>query len=193
MIIKQLGYTSGDTLLHGSPSGAVQIVAIWIGITACLIWPQKRSLVIIGLVSIPLAGCIMLLVLPLQGWPIIIAAWLGSCISSIFSLTMSLNASNIRGNTKRSVVNTMYFVGYCSGCIGFPQLWTTETAPRYTAGLIVSVVDWVLLILLMAYYWYHGWSENKRRDELEKESAVTVYEAGADATDKQDLTFRYSL
>ncbi|KAH6882355.1 membrane transporter [Alternaria rosae] len=193
LIIKQLGYTSGDTLLHGSPSGAIQIVAIWIGITACLIWPQKRSLVIIGLVSIPLAGCIMLLVLPLQGWPIIIAAWLGSCISSIFSLTMSLNASNIRGNTKRSVVNTMYFVGYCSGCIGFPQLWTTDTAPRYTAGLIVSVVDWVLLILLMAYYWYHGWSENKRRDKLEKESTVTVYEAGADVTDKQDLTFRYSL
>jgi hypothetical protein len=54
-------------------------------------------------------------------------------------------------------------------------------------------VDWVLLILLMAYYWYHGWSENKRRDELEKESTVTVYEAGADVTDKQDLTFRYSL
>jgi hypothetical protein len=77
LIIKQLGYTSGNTLLHGSPSGAVQIVAIWIGIIACLIWPQKRSLVIIGLVSIPLAGCIMLLVLPLHGWPIIIGAWLG--------------------------------------------------------------------------------------------------------------------
>jgi hypothetical protein len=59
--------------------------------------------------------------------------------------------------------------------------------------LIVSVVDWVLLIVLMAYYWYHGWTENKRRDELEKESTVTVYEAGADVTDKQDLTFRYSL
>ncbi|KAI2486836.1 Major facilitator superfamily transporter [Pyrenophora tritici-repentis] len=193
LIIKQLGYTSGETLLHGSPSGAVQIVAIWIGIIACLIWPQKRSFIIIGLVAIPLTGCIMLLALPLHGWPIIIAAWLGSCISSIFSLTMSLNASNIRGNTKRLVVNTVYFIGYCSGCIGFPQLWTTETAPRYTAGLVVSVADWAILIVLMGYYWYHGWSENKRRDELEKESAVTVYEPGADVTDKQDLTFRYSL
>ncbi|PVH70980.1 membrane transporter [Cadophora sp. DSE1049] len=193
LIIKQLGYTSGDTLLHGTPSGAVQIGAIWIGVIACLIWPQKRSVIIIGLVAIPLTGCIMLLVLPLLGWPIIIGAWLGSCISSIFSLTMSLNASNVRGNTKRSIVNTAYFIGYCAGCIGFPQLWTTETAPRYTAGLIVSVVDWGLLILLMAYYWYHGWSENKRRDKLESESIVTVYESGADVTDKQDLTFRYSL
>ncbi|CAA9956601.1 Major facilitator superfamily transporter [Pyrenophora teres f. maculata] len=120
-IITQLGYTSGETLLHGSPSSAVQIVAIWIGIIACLIWLQKRSLIIIGLVAIPLTGYIMLLALPLRGWPIIIAAWLRSCISSIFSLTMSLNASNMRGNTKRSVVNTAYFIGYCSGCIGFPQ------------------------------------------------------------------------
>ncbi|CZT49580.1 related to permease of the major facilitator superfamily [Rhynchosporium secalis] len=188
-----LGYTSGETLLHGCPSGAVQICAIWIGIIATFIWPQRRSLIIMFLVAIPLAGCIMLLVLPLKGWPIIIGAWLGSCISSIFSLTMSLNASNIRGNTKRSVVNTAYFIGYCSGCIAFPQLWTTETAPRYTAGLVVSVVDWAILILLMGCYWLHGWSENKRRDQLESESTVALFEAGADITDKQDLTFRYSL
>ncbi|EFQ88421.1 hypothetical protein PTT_15706 [Pyrenophora teres f. teres 0-1] len=169
------------------------LIITQLGIIACLIWLQKRSLIVIGLVAIPLTGCIMLLVLPLRGWPIIIAAWLGSCISSIFSLTMSLNASNMRGNTKRSVVNTVYFIGYCSGCTGFPQLWTTETAPGYTAGLVVSVADWAILIVLMGYYWYHGWSENKRRDELEKESAVTLYEPGADVTDKQDLTFRYSL
>lgn len=59
--------------------------------------------------------------------------------------------------------------------------------------LVVSVVDWVLLILLMAYYWYHGWSENKKRDELQRTSTVAVYESGTDVTDKQDLTFRYSL
>jgi len=133
----------------------------------------------------------MLLVLPLRGYPIIVGAWLGSCISSVFSLTMSLNASNIRGNTKRSVVNTAYFIGYCVGLIAFSQLWTTQTAPRYTAGLIVSVVDWAILVLLMGYYWYNGWSENGRRDKLG--SAIIVYEPGADVTDKQDLTFRYSL
>ena len=103
---------------------------------------------------------------------------------------MSLNASNICGNTKRSVVNTTYFISYCASCIGFPQLWTTETAPRYTDGLIVSVADWAILILLMAYYCYHGWSENKRRDRLENVSNVTVYEPGAQVTDEQDLTLR---
>lgn len=179
-------------MLYGSPSGAVQLFAIWLGIAGCLLFPNRRCLVVIALVSIPLAGCIMLLALPLKGWPIIIGAWLGSCISSVFSLTMSLNASNVRGNTKRSIVNTLYFIGYCAGAIAFPQLWSTKTAPRYLAGLIVSVVSWVVLIALMLYYWWNGSSENNRRDRLEHETSLLHYEPGADVTDKQDLTFRYS-
>lgn len=105
---------------------------------------------------------------------------------------MSLNASNVRGNTKKSVVNTLYFIGYCTGCIAFPQLWNTKTAPRYLAGLAVSIASWGVLVLLMGYYWVNGERENKRRDALEAETAVERFEEGADVTDKQDLTFRYS-
>lgn len=191
LMIKRLGYTSGEALLYGCPSGAVQIVAIWLGIVGCLFFPNRRCVIIAALVLIPLVGCIMLLALPLKGWPIIIGAWLGSCISSIFSITMSLNASNVRGNTKRSIINTLYFVGYCAGCIGFPQLWSTTTAPRYLAGLAVSVASWGILIFLVLFYWFNGSRENKRRSALD-ESSITTYEAGSDVTDKQDLTFRYS-
>ena len=134
----------------------------------------------------------MLLALPLKGWPIIIGAWLGSCISSIFSLTMSLNASNVRGNTKKSIVNTLYFIGYCAGAIAFPQLWNTKTAPRYLSGLAVSLAAWGILVALMGWYWFAGERENKKRDNLESEGSVSLYEPGADVTDKQDLTFRYS-
>ncbi|CAG8950023.1 hypothetical protein HYFRA_00004357 [Hymenoscyphus fraxineus] len=191
LMIKQLGYTSGEALLYGCPSGAVQIVAIWIGIVACFLFPNRRCVIVVALVLIPLVGCIMLLALPLKGWPIIVGAWLGSCISSIFSITMSLNASNVRGNTKRSIINTLYFVGYCTGCIGFPQLWSTTTAPRYLAGLAVSVASWGILIFLVLFYWFKGSRENQRRDALQ-EGSITTYEAGSDVTDKQDLTFRYS-
>ncbi|KAH8653175.1 membrane transporter [Tricladium varicosporioides] len=192
LMIKQLGYTSGDTLLYGSPSGAVQIVAIWIGVLSCLVFPRKRCLIIIGLITIPVVGNIMLLALPLEGWPIIIGAWLGCCISSIFVLTMSLNASNIKGNTKKSVINTLYFVGYCAGGIAFPQLWTTDAAPRYLNGLICSLVAWGVLFFLMIYYWYDGERENRRRDRLAAEGVEHVYKSGEDITDKQDLSFRYS-
>ncbi|TVY44091.1 putative transporter [Lachnellula occidentalis] len=192
LIIKELGYTSGATLLYGSPSGAVQLVAIWIGIIACQFWPNRRCLITICLIAIPLAGCIMLLVLPERGWPVIVGAWLGCCISSIFSLTMTLNASNVRGNTKKSVINTLYFIGYCAGCIGFPQLWTSDAAPRYLAGVIVSIAAWSVLVFLLLFYWFHASHQNRKRDRLQRESQVALYEPGEDVTDKQDMTFRYS-
>jgi hypothetical protein len=55
-----------------------------------------------------------------------------SVVSDIMSITLSLSASNVKGNTKRAVVNTMYFIGYCAGCVGTPQLWLSIQKPRYT-------------------------------------------------------------
>jgi NADH:ubiquinone oxidoreductase subunit 3 (subunit A) len=71
-------------------------------------------------------------------------------------------------------------------------LWTTATAPRYLAGLIVSVASWGLLVVLMLVYWFIGSHENHRRDQVKSDSTIPEYEPGADVTDKQDLTFRYS-
>lgn len=75
-MIKQLGYTASETLLYNAPSGAVQIAAIWLGVGMCLLFPTKRCLVVVGLILIPIVGCIMLLTLPFSGWPIIIGSWL---------------------------------------------------------------------------------------------------------------------
>ena len=105
---------------------------------------------------------------------------------------MSLNASNVRGNTKKSVVNTLYFIGYCVGGIAFPQLWTTKDSPRYLSGLICSLVAWGILLVLMLAIWFLFSRENKRRERIMSEGYVVPYEAGEDKTDKEDLTFRYT-
>ncbi|KAH0344176.1 NAD(P)-binding protein, partial [Aureobasidium melanogenum] len=44
--------------------------------------------------------------------------WIGvvlcaSCITAPWSILLSLSASNIKGNTKRSVANAVFFIGYC--------------------------------------------------------------------------------
>lgn len=104
---------------------------------------------------------------------------------------MSLNASNIKGNTKKSVANTWFFIGYCVGEIAFIQLWNSHTAPRYLAGLIVSLVAWGVLIILMLAYWFIFSRENKKRELLVVDEDYVPYEAGADVTDKEDLSFRY--
>jgi hypothetical protein len=110
----------------------------------------------------------------------------------VFSITLSLSASNVKVNTNRAVVNTMYFIGYCAGCIAALQLWLSDQKPRYKQGLITDLVAWGLLLITMAYYWYCCDSENKRRDKLEAEGNVVTFEKGADVTDGEDLSFRYN-
>jgi len=107
----------------------------------------------------------------------------------MMAIALSLSASNVRGNTKKAIVNAMYFIGYSVGCIVGPQLWTHK--PRYTSGIILDLVTWGVWIVAVAAYWYICARENKRRESL-PEGHISTYQKGQDVTDKEDLTFRYS-
>lgn len=125
-----------------------------------------------------------------------------SCITSVWSILLSLTASNFKGNTKRAVVNAMFFVGYCAGCVAGPQLWTNK--PRFFEGVVTAIVTWCLLFaLIVAYRWLCA-RDNARRDTAAQagdsenigRSAVILDDAGLperDLTEKQDQEFRYSL
>lgn len=64
-------------MLYTSPSGAVQIVFVWISLAFVYLWPNHRCAIVIGLTIVPLTGIILLFVLPLSaGWGMIIASWL---------------------------------------------------------------------------------------------------------------------
>ena len=194
LIIKNLNYNSLQSLLYVAPSGAVQIAFIWIGLLGCMVFPRNRCLVVILLSIPPLVGNILLLKLSLNaGWGLIVSAWLASCISDVMAITMSLSASNTKGNTKRAVTNTLYFIGYCVGCIGGPQLWKNSEAPRYFEGVVTSIVDWCLFVVCVAAYWVLCSWENKRRDrEAEFTDTDQTQETARDITDKEDRLFRYS-
>lgn len=112
LVIKGIGYDKYQTILYTAPSGAVQILLLWIGVLGCYFFPKNRTLVALVLIIPPLVGNVLLMKLPLNaGWGVIASAWLASCITSVFSILLSLTASNVKGNTKRSVVNAMFFIG----------------------------------------------------------------------------------
>lgn len=143
LVINHLGYTPAQTLLYGSPSGAVQILFIWVGVFACRL-VGKRSLVIILLGIIPIVGASLLFVLPASaGWGIIVASWITSINSSVTVIFMSLLASNIRGNTKKATVNSLFNIGYCVGFIVGPQLWYVAT---WLVFMITEVADTALIV-----------------------------------------------
>jgi MFS family permease len=123
LVIKNLGYTPAQTLLYGSPSGAVQIAFICVGVGLCWILERRAlSIMLIGLV--PLIGSILLFVLPTaNSWGIIVASWLSSINNTASVVFMSMLASNVRGNTKKATINALFNIGYCVGFIVGPQLW----------------------------------------------------------------------
>ncbi|KAK5137358.1 hypothetical protein LTR08_008936 [Meristemomyces frigidus] len=202
LVIKGLGYDKFQTLLYTAPSGAVQILLLWIGVLVCSFLPKNRTLVAMALVIPPLVGNICLMRLTADaGWGMIAASWLASCITAPWSILLSLTASNVKGNTKRSVVNTMFFIGYCAGCIGGPQLWTH--APRYFSGVVTATVTWCLLFSTILGYRMVCSRDNASREAVvdvvagnssshEKILLDTTGAAKNDLTDKQDREFRYS-
>ncbi|KAE8406888.1 MFS general substrate transporter [Aspergillus pseudonomiae] len=194
LIIHYLGYSNFDTMLYTSPSGAIQIIFVWVGIIFCWLWPNRRCAIVIGLCIVPLTGIVLLFALPLSaGWGMIVASWLASVISNVFSILLSLNASNTRGNTKKAIVNALFFVGYAVGAICGPLLWNTEYAPRYRSGLVLALVSWLVFIPSVAVYWLSCIYENKRRSAVQMEVSEHVAEvAGRDMTDKEDKQFRYT-
>ncbi|KAM5376317.1 hypothetical protein ACJZ2D_005539 [Fusarium nematophilum] len=119
-----------------------------------------------------------------------------SCMTATMSILLSLSASNVKGNTKRALVNGMFFIGYCAGCIGSPQLWTN--GPRYREGVITAIVTWCVLFATMIVYRILCTRDNKQRDlagETEHTQEVVLDKNGlpkSDLTDKEDRAFRYS-
>ncbi|KAI0469788.1 major facilitator superfamily transporter [Xylariaceae sp. FL0804] len=200
LVIKSLGYNQFDTMLYTAPSGAVQVLLLWIGVAGCFIFPRNRCAVVLALCIPPLVGNVLLLKLSVSaGWGMIVASWLASCITAVMSILLSLAASNVKGNTKRAIVNAMFFIGYCAGCIGSPQLWTD--GPRYFEGVATAIVTWCLLFIVVIAYWQICRADNKQRDAdpgqpvEQVPGEVMLDEYGApitDVTDKEDVLFRYS-
>jgi hypothetical protein len=205
LVIRNIGYSPFETMLYTAPSGAVQLLSLWIGVLGCWMFPKNRTLVALALIAPPLVGCVLLLKLDVSaGWGLIISAWLASCIMSVVSPLLSLLSSNNKGNTKRAVVNCAFFIGFCAGCIASPQLWTKP--PRYYSGVVTSLVTWCLLFVAILTYRVLCQRENAARDRRQSdgetsgaagvESTVVLDKYGApktELTDKEDLSFRYSV
>ncbi|GMF95109.1 unnamed protein product [Aspergillus oryzae] len=179
LVIESLGYSKLDTMLYTAPSGAVQMALLWIGVALAAILPRQRTLVALMLIIPPLVGTVFLFKLDLSAeWGMIAMSWLG--------------------NTKRAIVNTMFFIGYCAGCIGSPQLWTNR--PRYTEGVITSIVTWCLLFVAVIVYRLLCMQDNKQREAKAGASVDMSGDMleenglhGADMTDKNDPSFRYAF
>lgn len=141
-VINGFGYSKLHTMLVGMPAGTCNTATGWIGALVPRMFPGTRTYTAIGLCFVPLLGAVLLMSLPREGaeWGIVVSTWLGGCSSALLSSSASIIASNVKGNTKKSIVSVAFFIAYCVGCIASPF---KGRAPLYQRLHLEFVVhDW---------------------------------------------------
>ncbi|KAF2165736.1 hypothetical protein M409DRAFT_67092 [Zasmidium cellare ATCC 36951] len=196
LVINGFGFSQLQTMLVGLPGGCVAFCLTWIGALGPLYIRNSRCFFGVLLAAVPMLGSILLLALPARmAWGIVGSTWLAGSSAPPLGQAVGLMASNVKGNTKKSVVAAVFFVFYCVGCIVGPQLWQKQDAPRYTKGCITSVTSWGLLIVSFLLYVVLGRRANRTRDKLTGDTDVSsgAISTDSDSTELQDHAFRYTL
>lgn len=194
-------------MLVGLPTGVINSGTVWIVALVPYFFKNSRVYVGLGLAVVPLIGTILLMTLPAKGaeWGIVVSTWLAGTSASLFCASASILTSNVKGNTKKSVVSAAYFIFFCLGSVVSPQAWTQDDAPRYTKGCILSISSLVCFMITLVVYAVMAKRESCHRDRMAAEGHVEYMvmsgnsgevvgvSLDSDLTDGRDKAFRYTL
>jgi MFS transporter, ACS family, allantoate permease len=193
--IVSFGYTPTQSLLYGTPGGAVEVVALmfcgWLGDRL-----GNRILVsMIGL-STALIGIILIVALPLSNNGGRLAGYyLTQASPTPFVAILSLIATNVAGYTKKTTIAALYLIGYCVGNIIGPQTFRPKDEPRYVPAEITIIVCWsvCMLDLLFMYFWYRKRNAQKAAIRAQSDYVKLENQEWLDLTDKENPEFVYAL
>ncbi|CAG9951297.1 unnamed protein product [Clonostachys rosea f. rosea IK726] len=189
LVINGFGWSKLNTMLVSLPAGVIQIIWIWVVVLGIRYTKIPRSFWGIIATIPPLVGNVGVAALPSSSkWGVVVCTWLATVLSPFMVVILSLIASNIKGNTKKSAASNGYFIFYAAAAIAGPQLWTK--GPRYTDGIITDLVSLGCNIVICVLFWLSGTLENRKRDKL---NISADHPGDADVTDRQDMSFRYTV
>ncbi|VVT51624.1 uncharacterized protein SAPINGB_P003158 [Magnusiomyces paraingens] len=196
IIIKGLGFSTLGTTLLSIPYGA----SIALSILLCvylnnLVSKNGRNtrVLLLALFVLPnIAGTFGLYFLPQhrKGGRLACYYLTGPGYAS-FVLVLSLFSSNFAGHTKRTVANTIMFLGYCIGNLIGPFFYLDSQKPKYPLGIgsmltgtMVSAGTGIILGFYLRYC-------NTKRDKEQGGRTDDLSNAFKDMTDIQNKNFRY--
>ncbi|EIN14733.1 MFS general substrate transporter [Punctularia strigosozonata HHB-11173 SS5] len=94
-------------------------------------------------------------------------------------LAWTLISSNVAGRTKKTIISSGTFLGYCIGNMCGSQIFKTKDAPRYIPGTIgCAICLGAEFLLLLAWRIYYTW-QNRRRDRRALQSGLSREEQEA--------------
>ncbi|KAA8652350.1 allantoate permease family MFS transporter [Aspergillus tanneri] len=194
-LITSFGYTQNESLLYGTPGGAVEVVALLLNGYMGHITNQ-RLLCSLGGLATAIVGMVLIIALPL-GNKIgrLLGYYMTQASPTPFVALLSMISSNVAGYTKKTTVAAFYLIGYCVGNIIGPQIFLPGDAPRYVPAEIAIVVCWGVCLFLLVFIWWWYRKENTKKERIRAGPNYTRLENQEfmDLTDRENHDFIYSL
>lgn len=132
------------------PYGAITTIAALGGAYVATLL-KKKAPVLACLSILPIAGCVMLLVLPrgpTHKGPLLGAYYIISVYPGITPLIYSWSAANTAGETKKKVTTGLMIIFQSAGNVVGPTLYTTSESPTYYRGLRSNLALFIVLVVL---------------------------------------------
>ncbi|KAF2197459.1 membrane transporter [Delitschia confertaspora ATCC 74209] len=194
-LIVGFGYTPEESLLYGTPGGAVEIVALigcgWLGDRY-----GRRILISMSGLLIAILGMVLIVALPLNMPNGRLAGYyLTQASPTPFVALLSLISSNVAGYTKKTTVAAMYLIGYCAGNIIGPQTFRPSDAPRFVSAEVTIIVCWGVCLCILAFIHFYCVRQNKKKAAIRASEGYVKLEnqEWLDLTDKENPEFVYTL
>ncbi|UKZ77077.1 hypothetical protein TrVFT333_004795 [Trichoderma virens FT-333] len=195
-LIVSFGYTPEQSLLYGTPGGAVEVVALLL----CGYLGDRlgsRILVCMSGLVVAMIGVIMIVAIPLDKPAGRLAGYyLTQASPTPFVALLSLISTNVAvGWTKKTTVAAMYLVAYCVGNIIGPQTFRPKDAPEYRPAEITILVCWAACLVDLVFIWWWYRRQNIKKSLVRADPSYTKVENQEflDMTDKENPEFNYSL
>ncbi|CAN9246952.1 unnamed protein product [Alternaria alternata] len=194
-LIVGFGYTPEESLLYGTPGGAVEVVFLiacgWAGDK----YGYRILISMIGLCA-AILGMVLIVALPLSNNSGRLAGYyLTQASPTPFVALLSLISSNVAGYTKKTTVAAMYLIGYCVGNIIGPQTFRPQDAPRFVSAEITIIVCWGVCLGILAFIHFYCVWQNKKKAQIRAapEYVKLDNQEWLDLTDRENPEFIYTL
>ncbi|KAI9744585.1 MAG: hypothetical protein M1818_002114 [Claussenomyces sp. TS43310] len=194
-LIQSFGYTANQSLLYGTPGGAVEIISL---ILCGYLGDRYGHRILISTSGIlcSFVGMLLIVCLPTSHPSGRLAGYyLTGASATGFVALLSLISSNVAGYTKKTTVAAIYLIFYCVGNIIGPQTFQAKDAPDYRpAEITILVCYFIVMCDLVCIYWYTR-RQNVRKAAVRAASGYRKLEAQEflDLTDRENPEFVYTL
>ncbi|VUC37974.1 unnamed protein product [Clonostachys rosea] len=197
IVINGFGFTTLNTLLVQGLAYVFQLVFVLLATGGSTWFRNTRTYFMAWNLAVAIVGAVMVRQISSA---YIWARFMGYCLtmaySANFPMILTMSSGNFGGFTKKTTVNAMIFIAYCTGNIIGPQLFLEREAPSYPSGFLAIIICLSIgLFSCFVLRFYLIW-ENRRRENAGDVMTVDAADEQPtlnlmDKTDKEIPQFRY--